>query len=208
MMSEGQKDVAELSDEELMLRYSREGDLQAFEVIVCRHEKPLYNFILRTVKNEAVAQDILQETFVALVRKAADYEPTAKLTTYMYTIARNRCIDFFRKKRPDRSLDAPLGAGEDDATTLGARIADETLAPSDVETDKKRFQRALSVALDTLPDDQRKTFMLKEVSGLKFREIAELEGISVGTAKSRMRLAVEKLQHELGDFSDSPIKAS
>ena len=207
-MSADAQNVEELSDEELMLRYSQHGDMKAFEMIVLRHEKPLYNFIYYTVKNESLAQDILQETFIALVRKAADYEPTAKLTTYMYTIAKNRCIDYFRKKSPKLTLDAPMGSGEDDGPTLVSRIADENSPQSDLSLEKKKFQRALAVALQALPEDQRRAFVLKEIDGLKFREIAEIEQISLGTAKSRLRLAVEKLQGELGEFEHSPIKES
>lgn len=205
-MQEDTVSLDELPDEDLMLRYGERGDLEAFEVLVLRHEKPLYNFILRTLGNEAVAQELLQETFIALIKKAADYKPTAKLTTFMYTIARNKCIDVFRKKRPATSIDKPLGGDGDEGPTLADRLSEEGAASTELEFEKQRFREALSVALQTLPDDQRTVFMLKEVSGLKFREIAEVENISLGTAKSRMRLAAEKLQAELGTFADSPLK--
>src|SRR5262249_52369709 len=105
--------VRDDSDESLMLRY-RDGDVRAFELLVNRHRKPLFNFILRFVRDTAQAEDVTQETFLRLVKGADAYERQAKFTTWLYTIARNLCVDAARrgKHRKAASLDAPLG--EDD----------------------------------------------------------------------------------------------
>src|SRR5260221_11070295 len=102
--------VREDSDEALMLRY-RDGDVRAFEVLVTRHRKPIYNFILRFVREPAQAEDVLQETFLRLIKSAEGYERQAKFTTWLYTIARNLCVDAARrgKHRKTAPLDRPTG---------------------------------------------------------------------------------------------------
>jgi RNA polymerase sigma-70 factor (ECF subfamily) len=190
----------ELTDEDLFRRYGRRGDLEAFEELVRRHEKGLYNFILRSVRDEQTARELMQETFVSVVRAAPDWEQRAKFRTWMYTIARNKCIDSLRKMRPELTLDEPRG-GDDQRTPLEG-LADEEDLGSDAELTRRRFQQALSRALDELPEEQRQTFMLKEVSGMKFREIADVMDTKTGTAKSRMRLAIDRLQVALADFAD------
>src|SRR5579864_8489656 len=98
-----------LADEALMLRY-REGEVRAFEVLLTRHRKPVFNFILRFVHDAAQAEDLLQETFLRVIKGAETYERQAKFTTWLYTIARNLCVDASRrgKHRKAASLDAPL----------------------------------------------------------------------------------------------------
>src|SRR5437764_30639 len=107
-----------------MLRY-RDGEVRAFEVLVTRHRKPIYNFILRFVRDAAQAEDVLQETFLRLIKSADGYERQAKFTTWLYTIARNLCVDAARrgKHRKAASLDAPTG-DDGQGAPLGDLVAD------------------------------------------------------------------------------------
>lgn len=188
------------SDESLMLRY-REGDVRAFEVIVTRHRKPIYNFILRFVRDAAQAEDVMQETFLRLIKGADNYEKQAKFTTWMYTIARNLCVDASRrgKHRKAASLDAPIG--EDEGATLLDMVSDGA-----VGADGKAIQRELAIrmkqAIEALPEEQREIFLLREVSDLQFNEIAQVVGVSENTVKSRMRYALEKLREALEEYRD------
>lgn len=188
------------SDESLMLRY-REGDVRAFEVLVTRHRKPIYNFILRFVRDAAQAEDVMQETFLRLIKGADNYEKQAKFTTWMYTIARNLCVDASRrgKHRKAASLDAPIG--EDEGATLLDIVSDGA-----VGADGKAIQRELAIrmkqAIEALPDEQREIFLLREVSDLQFNEIAQVVGVSENTVKSRMRYALEKLREALDEYRD------
>jgi RNA polymerase sigma-70 factor (ECF subfamily) len=85
------------SDEALMVRYQR-GDVRAFEVLLTRHRKPVFNFILRFVREPAVAEDLLQETFLRVIKGVDAYEKQAKFTTWLYTIAHNRIVDHWRAR--------------------------------------------------------------------------------------------------------------
>jgi len=189
------------SDESLMLRY-RDGDVRAFEVLVTRHRKPIYNFILRFVRDAAQAEDVLQETFLRLIKGADAYERQAKFTTWLYTIARNLCVDASRrgKHRNAASLDAPVN-GDEGASALIDLVADGKSA-----VDREAIGRELAVrikqAVESLPDEQREIFLLREVSDLQFNEIAKIVGCPENTVKSRMRYALEKLREALEEYRD------
>jgi RNA polymerase sigma-70 factor (ECF subfamily) len=189
------------SDESLMLRY-RDGDVRAFEVLVSRHRKPIYNFILRFVRDQEHAEDVMQETFLRLIKSADGYERQAKFTTWLYTIARNLCVDASRraKHRKAASLDAPSSADEDAAPLI------EMMADGQANVDRKAINRELAIrmrkAIDALPEEQREIFILREVSDLQFNEIAVIIGCPENTVKSRMRYALEKLREALEDYRD------
>jgi RNA polymerase sigma-70 factor (ECF subfamily) len=183
-----------------MLSY-RDGNVRAFELLVSRHRRAVYNFILRYVHDAAQAEDLLQECFLRVVRGADRYEKQAKFSTWLYTIARNLCVDAARrgKHRKAASLDAPVGG--DDGAPLVEFVADK--GPG---TDRKVIDRQLAeriqAAVARLPDEQREIFLLREVSGLAFNEIAEVVGVPENTVKSRMRYALEKLREALHEYED------
>jgi RNA polymerase sigma-70 factor (ECF subfamily) len=193
--------VRDDSDEALMLRY-RDGDVRAFEVLVTRHRKPIYNFILRFVREPAQAEDMLQETFLRLVKSAEGYERQAKFTTWLYTIARNLCVDASRrgKHRKAASLDAPTGADGDGAPLIEL-VADGN-AGVDRQAIGKELQARIQQAIAALPDEQREIFLLREVADLQFNEIAAVVGCPENTVKSRMRYALEKLREALEEYRD------
>lgn len=189
------------SDESLMLRY-RDGDVRAFELLVTRHRKPLFNFILRFVRDPAAAEDVTQETFLRLVKGADAYERQAKFTTWLYTIARNLCVDASRrgKHRKAASLDAPIG-DDDGAASLLDFVADGGAAV-DRQAQSRELGLRLQQAIEALPDEQREIFLLREVADLQFNEIANVIGCPENTVKSRMRYALEKLREALEEYRD------
>lgn len=188
------------TDEELMLRYAG-GDVEAFEVLVSRHERALFYFILKSCANRARAEEILQEVFLRIIRHAKNYKPSAKFTTWAYTITRNLCVDAARKRgrASEISLDAPAGKDSDSPAMVDG-LPDTGARASSVELERKTFRRRLSQALDALPAEQREVFILREFSGLKFHEIAEATGTKVPTVKSRMRYALKALRGHLADY--------
>lgn len=191
-------------DEELMLLYSQ-GEPQAFEELMRRHERPLFNFILRSTKRADIAEELLQEVFLRVIRSAAEYEQKAKFTTWVYTIARNLCIDRARKhkRRKELSLDEKVGgADSDQGQSFGELLVDENAQVSHMGHERDQFMTRLQAALAQLPEDQREVFLLKEVSGLKFREIADVVGAPVPTVKSRMRYAIQALRGFMADYRD------
>jgi RNA polymerase sigma-70 factor (ECF subfamily) len=195
----------EVTDEALMLRYQG-GDRSAFALLVRRHKTPVYNFILRHIRSTSVAEDLTQDVFVRVVQSAAEFRHSARFSTWMYTIARNLCIDQLRKAQLRRhpSLDQPAQSGsEDDGPTLGERLAD---AHPDRTVDRAAIGRQLNEhiksAVDALPEDQREVFLLREVANIPFKDIATMIGVPENTVKSRMRYALERLQRALGEYED------
>ncbi|MGF1467787.1 MAG: RNA polymerase sigma factor [Sandaracinaceae bacterium] len=191
-----------LSDEELLHRFN-EGDTSAFGLLLRRYERPLYNFILRSVRRRERADELLQETFLRVIQRSHDFKGQSKLSTWLYTIARNLCIDHGRKMvfRRHRSLDAPGAAGTEEGPTLLERTAAPT-AGTDREAIAEDLKRRIAQAVEELPEDQREVFLLRQIQGMPFKEVAEVVGVPVNTVKSRMRYALERLQRALSEYRD------
>ena len=187
------------SDEELLARFNH-GDARAFEVLLGRYRTPIYTFVLRSVRDPDRARDLTQDVFLRVVQRAAGFEGKSKFSTWLYTIARNLCIDTSRKMvfRRHRSLDAPLG--DDDGN---AALVERVASPAPV-TDRAaiggQLKGQIAEAVDALPEEQREVFLLRQVQGLPFKEIAGIIGVPENTVKSRMRYALERLQEALAEY--------
>lgn len=188
-------------DEALMLRY-QQGDRTAFTQLLRRHQTALYNFALRQVRTPQLAEDIVQEAFVRVVHNAVDFKHEARFTTWIYTITRNLCIDHLRKSalRKHPSLDEARGE-EGDGPTLGEQTADPR-ASVEREATGTELKERIARAVETLPDEQREVFLMREVANLPFKEIGEITGVPENTVKSRMRYALERLQEALAEYED------
>ena len=191
------------TDESLMARYQK-GDVRAFEALLARHRKPVYNFIYRFVGERAQAEDLLQETFLRVIKGADAYQREAKFTTWLYTIARNQCVDLSRRMKLRRmaSLDqaCDTGDGREGATLLDV-VADGGAAP-DRQTSDSELQGRLKSAIGELSEEQREVFLMREFLSMQFKEIAEVTGVPENTVKSRMRYALEKLRDLLEDYRE------
>ncbi len=198
----------ETTDEALMSRF-QSGERMAFTVLVRRHQTPLYNFALRQLRSGPAAEEVVQETFVRVVQNAAEFKNAARFSSWLYTIARNLCIDSLRKGglRRHPSLDEPqrgphgahsLGG---EGPTLGDRTPDAKASVERAVVSSEIRARVLA-AIDELPDDQREVFLLREVSNLPFKEIAIIVDAPENTVKSRMRYALERLQATLSEFEE------
>jgi RNA polymerase sigma-70 factor (ECF subfamily) len=191
------------SDEALMSAY-RAGDARAFERLVARHEKPIWNFLRRSVRDAATAEDLLQEVFLRVVKSADEWKGTAKFSTWVYTIARNLCVDQARRavhRRAD-SLDGAARNAEPEATaTLHDRIPSAD-APADAVAADRQAKARIDRAIAALPDEQREVFLMREVMEMPFAEIATAVGASEPTVKSRMRYALEKLRAALAELGE------
>ena len=192
------------SDEALMTAY-RAGEVRAFERLLARHEKPVWNFLRRFSRDAEAAEDLLQEVFLRVVKDAqeskAAWKGGAKFSTWLYTIARNLCIDRARRAvhREAASLDGSGPAGTESTETLHDRIA-STDALADAVVADRQAARRIDRAIADLPDEQREVFLMREVMELPFAEIATVVGASEPTVKSRMRYALEKLRGALADL--------
>jgi RNA polymerase sigma-70 factor (ECF subfamily) len=195
-------DPGSLTDEELLRRY-HEGEVQAFGVLLERYRRPVYNFILRSVRDRERAEDLLQDVFLRVVQRSGDFKGESKFSTWLYTIARNLCIDTSRKMvfRRHRSLDAPVRSSEGDGTALVERVASEKPAV-DRDAIAQELQARIAEAVEELPEEQREVFLMRQVQNLPFKEIAEIVGVPENTVKSRMRYALERLQAALSEYED------
>jgi RNA polymerase sigma-70 factor (ECF subfamily) len=192
----------EASDEALMTRF-QSGERAAFTLLVRRHQSALYNFAFRQLGNGPAAEEIVQEAFVRVVQNAAEFKHSARFTSWVYTIARNLCVDALRRRalRKHPSLDQPKSADEAAGPTLGDHTPDASASVERAAVASEIRERVLS-AIDELPDDQREVFLLREMSNLPFKEIAEIVGAPENTVKSRMRYALERLQAALVEFEE------
>src|SRR3972149_4364132 len=152
------------SDEGLMLRYQK-GEVRAFEVLLSRHRNPVFNFVLRYVGDRTHAEDLLQEVFLRIIKGADAYQRQAKFTTWLYTIARNLCVDASRrgKHRKAASLDAPMDSSEGKD---GATLLDVVRAPQQPLPDRQAIGRELHgklhSAIEKLSEEQREVFLMRE----------------------------------------------
>jgi len=184
------------SDESLMLRY-RGGDSTAFEELYTRHKGALYRYLVRQCRQPAVAEELFQDIWMNLIRARERYEVRAKFTTYLYSMAHNRVIDFYRRQ----ASSLPLSYDDDPEDPLVDRLsADGKDEPLNV-AQRQELSRRLFAALDTLPEAQREAFLLREETGMSVEEIAAATGVNMETAKSRLRYAVAKLRRALTEES-------
>jgi len=184
-----------------MVQYQN-GDARAFEVLLSRHQKPVFNFIYRYVRRRELAEDLLQETFLRVIKGAANYKQQAKFTTWLYTIARNLCVDQSRraKHRKHPSLDQPMSKGEDTGTLMDVVAGDELA--SDRRSINKQMLGTIETAVGELSDEQREVFIMREFLDMPFKDIAGVVGVPENTVKSRMRYALEKLRAALDEYKD------
>ncbi len=189
---------AESSDEMLMVRYRR-GDRTAFAELVRRYQTPLYTFCLRYLKSQERAREITQETFLRLVRRAAEFKHESRFSTWVYAITRNLCIDELRKQKHRNH--AVFDETSQDNTPIAQRVA---AADQDIERSAtaNQLRSGISRAIESLPEEQREVFLLRQTGGVPFAEIARITQSSENTVKSRMRYAMERLQKELAEYEE------
>jgi RNA polymerase sigma-70 factor (ECF subfamily) len=185
------------SDEALITRYAA-GDVAAFEQLYARHELPTWRFLLRQSRHRATAEELHQETWLAVAREAPRFRADGRFATWLYAIARHRLIDRLRATRPQVSLDAATGEDGDPAVLS---LRDE-VSPTPPESAEQAEQgQAILVALSNLPAEQREAFLLQAEGGLSVEEIATATGTGFETAKSRLRYARDRLKQMLQDYA-------
>ena len=188
----------EKTDSELMLAAAR-GDMDAYNLLYTKFRKPLYNYILRHVLDRQTAEDIFQDTFLRLYKSRKTYRPTAKFSVYLYTIAHRLCINHAKKKHRwgfVRYLsEMILGGRNEDSPTLEETIADEELKPLEI-LEEKEMGSVLTEALEKLSEKHRTAFILFEIQGFSYNEIADITDTNMGTVKSRLNTA-RKILSEL-----------
>jgi len=173
------------------------GDPEAFDALLLRYERPLANYFYKQCYDRTFAQDLVQETFLRILKSAHRYRPEAKFKTFLFTVARNLWIDQHRsRKSAPRIISADLPIGDDGATIGDSVPSGDRSAPQ--RTLDLEAAAMVRTALEELPEGQRDVWLLSVEQDLKQREISEILGIPVGTVKSRMNAAVGRLRGLLG----------
>jgi RNA polymerase sigma-70 factor (ECF subfamily) len=183
------------SDEELLVRF-RQGDSLAFGDLVRRFQRELYAYLRRYLANEALAEDVFQNTFVQVFQKAGQFEEGRKVRPWLYAIATHQAIDALRRqnRRAAVSLDQMAAtADEGDPGAWSETLASDEPDPlAGLELSERRER--VREAIEELPEHLKLTLILAYYQELKYREIADILHIPVGTVKSRLHAALGKLQ--------------
>ena len=173
--------------------------------VVEREQSRLGNFIRRRVPDPRDAEDILQDVFSALVEANRLLMPIEHVTGWLFTVARNRITDFFRKKQPESFSDAALTDDEGEPLALGELLPSPDAGP-EAMYERSVLLDELELALEELPSEQREVFIAHELEGRSFKEIADETGVNVNTLLARKRYAVLHLRNRLQDIYDELLK--
>jgi RNA polymerase sigma-70 factor (ECF subfamily) len=182
------------TDESLMLSY-REGDDAAFRALYSRYRVPLLRFSRHLVGHAGDAEEVFQETWIAVIDSRRRYSVQARFSTWLFAIAHRRAAD--RHRQHGRR---PLHTGEDAAALVAAQAAPASQQPAELALDDAR-QLALNAAIARLPFEQREVFLLRAETGLGVREIARITGSLAETTKSRLRYALRELRKAMAPWS-------
>lgn len=177
-------------DAALMLRY-RDGDMRAFELLYSRHKGPLYRYLQRLCHHQDVASDLFQEVWGKVIATRERYEPRAQFNTFLFRIAHNCAVDYFRRAGRQQ-----IGRMED-VGELEESLPDAPVSQPDTQVSAMQVRASFRQALEQLPTEQREAFLLYEETGLSVEEIGRTTGVAMETAKSRLRYAFRKLRTAL-----------
>lgn len=185
-----------LSDESLMHAY-QQGNRTCFELLIRRYERELYSYLRRMVPNASLAEDVFQNTFLQIHLKRDLYESGRPFRPWLYTVATNQAIDALRRNQRHQraSLDSEHSSGRGKAGSLLDMIPSEAAEPHD-HAERKERQALVRTAVDRLSEHLRTVVVLSYYQGMKYKEIAGILGIPVGTVKSRLHAAIRRLGEE------------
>jgi RNA polymerase sigma-70 factor, ECF subfamily len=196
----GPNPLVSWTDEQLLLSYRSEQDPRIFEELVRRYEKELYGYLRHYLGDAEAAEDVFQQTFFHVHLKCDQFEPGRKVRPWLYTIATNQAIDCQRCKRRHQmcSLDRIVRGDTEEDTGVLADLIGAAIGGPDDEVELAEQHETLRRAVNALPDACRDAVILVYFQGLKYREAAEVLSLPVGTVKSRVHIAIEKLTETLG----------
>lgn len=174
-----------------LIHQATRGGVEAYNLLVSRWEKRVYNYLLRITGHREDALDLTQDVFLKAHQNLRKLENAGRFGPWLYRIAHNEACSMFRKRRPETDVDQI----EPDATGIGITVGGSSVFPIELSL-------AVAAALDRLTPEQREAVVLKIYQGFKFEEMAEILECPVSTVKSRLYTALDLLKEEL-----APVKA-
>jgi len=178
-----------------LMELIKRGDDKAFELLLSRHQRSVYNLACRFLNDEAEAEDITQETFIRIFKAAGTYSPDAKFSTWLYTIVKNLCFNSLRRRRT-----VIIVSTEEETLP---EISAENHDPSEI-LDEKRMKLRVLTAVNALPENMRIAVILHKFHDLQYDEIAAILGCSVNAVKLRVHRAKALLANSLGGLHMKP----
>ena len=190
-------------DAALMLRV-KQGDTAAFTSLVEKYKQPVMNLAWRTLRDETEAEDLAQNVFVQAWKSAERYQATAKFSTWLFTIARNLCLNEIRRRvrHPAESLDQTRDDSDEQPLH---QVVDKHIAAAPDELLRGELERKVDEALTALPENQRTALVLCRQEELSYEEIAEVLGCSLSATKSLIHRARETLKARLKPYLHSGV---
>jgi RNA polymerase sigma-70 factor, ECF subfamily len=188
------------TDEELVAR-SRTGDMDSFNQLILRWERPIYALAYRVIGQEEDARDVAQETFLRAFRALPGFKGQAKFSSWIYRIALNLCRDWIRRKKrtPVSQLPEDVDLSELAAEQEPSESVEDLVA-------RRELSALVEEAMALLPEEQRTAVILKEYHGMTFQEIADLQGCPLSTVKTRLYQGLSVLRKQLKDRTPSPAE--
>lgn len=188
--------MSEISDEELMMKF-QQGNVHAFELLFEKYRCPVFTFLCRMLGEQRAAEDLLQETFVRVAKAREMYEPRARFSSWLFTIARNHCLNFVKSRhylqgQASLSLDAePAGAGSSLADRLPAAESGAAVVA------RHEMQAELEQAIRALPDAYKEVFLLHAIEGFTHEEAAYILNTKPSTVRTRFHRARGMLRENM-----------
>ncbi len=180
---------SKLTDHELVKKFMK-GEQSSFEILICRHKDKVYTYILLMVKNEHLAQDIFQETFIKVVKSLhqGKYQENGKFISWVIRIAHNLIIDHFRKEKQMKTCsNDEYEMDIFNSTRFSDNTVEEDIIQDQIMSDVRQL-------VEYLPEEQKEVIVLRHFMGLSFKEIADQTEVSINTALGRMRYALINLR--------------
>lgn len=188
-------------DERVMIERAGRGDPDAFEELVKTYEKMVYNLCLRMTDDREEAFDLSQETFIKAWHAISLFKFESKFATWLSRIASNTCLDYLRKQKKRQTVS--LTMEDDEENPVERLIADDSTDPAAL-AEKSADREAVQKAFRELPDQDRLILSMRAIEDMSYQEIADALDMNVGTVKSRIARAREKIRHNLsGNFSEN-----
>ncbi|MBP5286818.1 MAG: sigma-70 family RNA polymerase sigma factor [Elusimicrobiales bacterium] len=191
--------IGKMTEEELAVAFA-DGSHAAFDELVNRCKADVFGFLLGLTGSRDMAEDLFQETFVKYVRNPGAYRPVQKFRAWLFTVARNTALDYFRREKNRTSLgilETPEDEEYDSEGTVVLGIKDRDSDRPDLMFENACLADRINSAIASLPQEQREIFYLRHYSGLSFKEISTLLGEPVGTVLSRMSRTAAVLREKL-----------
>lgn len=195
--------MTDMAQDEALINAAVQGSARAWEKLVRRYERRVYNYGLRLTGNPTDAMDLMQEVFVGVYRNLHRFRGDARFSSWLFRIAHNKAVDMNRRQRLVSVQDIRSWTGEEPAPDYDNVVDEQSTDPQQSVLDSELNQQ-IAGFLQSLPLEQRLLVELKVFQSLTFEEIAEMQDISTNTAKTRFYTALRKLKTLMETENDMP----